>query len=116
LSGLPSVGRMSGHTPPQGVRKAAQRALRWIEQGRAGRNFTDTGRTRARQLAGGEAMSDQVVRTMDQYFRRHAVDKDAEGFTRGSEGFPSPGRVAWDAWGGDPGERWARREAEKVSS
>jgi hypothetical protein len=36
------------------------------------------------------------------------VDKKAPGFTRGTDGFPSPGRVAWDAWGGDPGERWVR--------
>jgi hypothetical protein len=42
------------------------------------------------------------------YFARHEVDKDAKGFKRGSEGFPSPGRVAWDAWGGDPGKRWVR--------
>lgn len=41
-------------------------------------------------------------------FKRHAVDKDAEGFTGGTDGFPSPGRVAWDAWGGDEGERWVR--------
>ncbi|GGF46236.1 hypothetical protein GCM10011519_20210 [Marmoricola endophyticus] len=43
---------------------------------------------------------------MQAYFKRHSVDKDAEGFTRGDDGFPSPGRVAWDAWGGDEGERW----------
>ena len=33
--------------------------------------------------------------------------QDAEGFYRGEDGYPSPGRVAWDAWGGDPGQRWA---------
>lgn len=104
---------MSGHTPPKGVQQAARRALRWIEDGKAGKNFTDTGRARARQLADGDSVSDEVVKKMDQYFRRHTVDKDAAGFKRGSEGFPSPGRVAWDAWGGDPGERWARREAGK---
>ncbi|MFL6172709.1 MAG: hypothetical protein ACJ716_07420 [Marmoricola sp.] len=36
---------------------------------------------------------------------RHTVDKDASGFER----YPSPGRVAWDAWGGDAGERWVGR-------
>lgn len=50
-------------------------------------------------------MSDDVVK-MKAYFTRHTVDKDAEGFTRGGDGYPSPGRVAWDAWGGDAGERW----------
>ena len=105
---------MSGRRPPKGVQQAAQRAVRWIEDGRAGRNFTATGRGRARQLADGDAVSDQDVRKMDQYFRRHAVDKEAAGFSRGGEGYPSPGRVAWDAWGGDPGRRWARSEAAKL--
>jgi hypothetical protein len=95
-----------GHQPPKGVQEAAQRAARWIDEGKAGKNFTDTGRTRARQLAQGDEVSDDVVRKMRQYFARHAVDKDAAGFKGGSEGFPSPGRVAWDAWGGDPGQRW----------
>mgnify|MGYP003352918980 CR=1 FL=1 len=95
-----------GHRPPKGVQEAAQRAVRWIEDGKAGKGFTDTGRRRASQLAGGSEVSDDVVRKMQAYFARHAVDKDAKGFSHGGEGFPSPGRVAWDAWGGDPGERW----------
>jgi hypothetical protein len=95
-----------GHRPPQGVQEAAQRAQRWIEDGKAGRNFTDVGRTRARQLAAGDEVSDEVVKKMQAYFARHTVDKDATGFSQGEDGFPSPGRVAWDAWGGDAGERW----------
>ncbi|UFN42959.1 hypothetical protein [Nocardioides okcheonensis] len=95
-----------GHQPPKDVQEAAQRAVRWIEDGKAGKGFTDTGRRRATQLAGGSEVSDDVVRKMQAYFSRHEVDKDAEGFSRGGDGFPSPGRVAWDAWGGDPGERW----------
>lgn len=105
---------MSDRRPPQGVRRAAQRAVLWIEAGKAGRNFTPTGRRRARQLADGEVVSDDVIRTMHQYFARHAVDKDAAGFRRSGSGFPSPGRVAWDAWGGDPGERWARTEVGRL--
>ena len=95
-----------GHQPPKGVQEAAQRAVRWIEDGKAGKNFTDTGRRRASQLAEGSDVSDEVVKKMQAYFARHSVDKDAEGFTQGGDGFPSPGRVAWDAWGGDAGERW----------
>ncbi len=94
------------HQPPQDVQEAAQRAQRWIEEGRAGKGFTDTGRRRASQLAKGDEVSDDVVKKMQAYFARHAVDKDAAGFTQGGDGFPSPGRVAWDAWGGDAGERW----------
>lgn len=105
---------MSERRPPQGVQQAAQRAVRWIEDGKVGRSFTATGRRRARQLADGETVSDQVVRKMDAYFRRHSVDRDAAGFTRGGEGYPSPGRVAWDAWGGDPGRRWASSEVRRL--
>lgn len=97
-----------GHTPPKGVQKVGKRAVGWIEDGKAGRNFTDVGRHRAHQLAGGESLSDADVKKMKAYFARHEVDKDAEGFKRGSAGFPSPGRVAWDAWGGDEGRRWVR--------
>ena len=98
----------SGHVPPKGVQKVGSRAVRWIEEGRAGRNFTAVGRHRAHQLADGDALSDADVKKMKAYFARHAVDKKASGFTYGTEGFPSPGRVAWDAWGGDAGERWVR--------
>ena len=94
-------------TPPKGVRQAAARAVRWIEDGRAGKGFTDTGRHRAHQLANGEDVDDDTLRRMHAYFSRHEVDKDATGFRRGDDGYPSPGRVAWDAWGGDPGKRWA---------
>ena len=95
-----------GHRPPKGVQEVGQRAVRWIEDGHAGKGFTDTGRHRAQQLADGEGLSDEQVTKMQAYFARHSVDKDAEGFTHGDDGFPSPGRVAWDAWGGDEGERW----------
>ena len=96
--------------PPKGVQEAAARALRWIEDGRAGKNFTDVGRTRAHQLAAGKDISDDILKRMHNYFQRHGVDKNADGFKGGTDGFPSPGRVAWDAWGGDAGERWAARE------
>ena len=94
---------------PKEVQVAAQRAVRWIKDGRAGQGFTDVGRARARQLAAGQAVSDDVITRMYSYFARHKVDKQAEGFNFGEAGFPSAGRVAWDAWGGDAGERWSKR-------
>ena len=39
-----------GHRPPKGVQNAARRAVKWIEDGKAGRNFTDVGNGRAHQL------------------------------------------------------------------
>lgn len=98
--------------PPKGVQETAQRAVRWIEEGHAGDNFTDTGRGRAHQLADAEEVDEETMRRMRAYFRRHEVDKEAEGFTGGEDGFPSPGRVAWDAWGGDAGQRWVESQLD----
>lgn len=105
-------------SPPDDVRAAAKRALVWISEGKAGSGFTDVGRKRASDLARGASISQETLVKMRAYFARHEVDARAEGFRAGEKGFPSPGRVAWDAWGGDPGRRWAnavlrRLEAKK---
>lgn len=97
---------MSTYKPPKLVQAAAARAVGWISEGKAGSGFTAVGRARASQLASGEPVSDETVNRMRSYFARHAVDKRAKGFNRGEPGYPTPGRVAWDAWGGDPGELW----------
>jgi hypothetical protein len=94
------------YTPPQGVREAARRALDWIEDGKAGSGFTPVGRRRAQQLAAGQNVSRDTVLRMKSFLARHAVDRKAEGFNRGEKGYPSPGRVAWDAWGGDEARTW----------
>lgn len=91
---------------PDGVQSAAKRALKWISEGKAGDGFTDVGRRRASQLAKGGSVSRDVVARMKSYFARHTNDRKAEGFNAGEKGYPSPGRVAWDAWGGDAGRTW----------
>lgn len=96
------------YSPPKGVQEAAQRALDWIADGKAGSGFTDVGRKRASDLARGAGVSMATVRRIKAYFDRHAVDKKATGFSSGEEGYPSPGRVAWDAWGGDAGYSWVK--------
>ena len=94
------------YSPPADVAVAAKRALQWIADGLAGAGFTDVGRARAVQLASGADVSADVVNRMISYFARHEVDKQAKGFSSGEDGFPSAGRVAWDAWGGDAGQSW----------
>ena len=103
------------YSPPQGVADAAKRALKWIDEGRAGSGFTAVGRRRASQLASGEDVSADVVNRMISYFARHEVDKQATGFSSGEEGFPTPGRVAWDAWGGDAGQSWVNGMDNKMA-
>jgi predicted RNA-binding protein len=95
------------NTPPKAVRTAARRALDWIGEGKAGGGFTSVGRARASQLASGESVSLETLKRMKSFFSRHEVDKNALGFSQGEKGYPSPGRVAWDAWGGDAGFAWA---------
>jgi len=87
---------------------AAKRALKWREEGKAKGAGTAVGWTRANQLASKENLSLETVKRMYSYFSRHEVDKKAKGFNSGEEGFPSKGRVMWDAWGGDSGYSWSR--------
>ena len=108
LTAIEPLSKAETFVPPQGVQEAAQRALDWIAEGHAGDGFTDTGRARAAQLARGDGVSEETVRRMAAFLARHAPSKDAEGFSAGEDGFPSPGRVAWDAWGGDPAVAWTR--------
>jgi len=104
------------YKPPQGVREAAQRAIEWIEAGLAGGGFTSVGRTRAGQLARGENISIDTLKRMKSFFSRHKVDGQALGFNRGEKGFPSAGRVSWDAWGGDAGFAWAESMVERYEN
>jgi len=105
--------------PTQAVANNAKRALAWISDGLAGSGFTSVGRNRANQLANRTPVSEDTVKRMRSYFARHEVDKQAEGFNSGEKGFPSAGRVAWDAWGGDAGNSWANSltlESDKKES
>ena len=100
-------------SPPKSVREAAQRAIEWIDKGFAGGGFTSVGRTRAGQLARGESVSIETLKRMKSFLSRHKVDGQALGFNRGEKGFPSAGRVSWDAWGGDAGFAWAESMVER---
>jgi hypothetical protein len=97
------------YSPPEGVRAEARRALKWIEEGHAGGGFTDTGRKRASDLARGAAVSLKTIKRMNSFLARHEVDKQGKGFSQGSDGYPSAGRVSWAAWGGDAGKSWAAK-------
>jgi hypothetical protein len=103
--GMP-ISEAASYKVPAGAQNAAKRALKWIAEGKAGSGFTDVGRRRASQLAAGGTISRSTVGRMRSYFARHEVDRRANGFFAGEKDYPSPGRVAWDAWGGDAGRTW----------
>lgn len=105
--------------PTDGMAEEAQRGLDWRKE--FNRGGTMVGVNRARQLINKQRLSVSTVLKMYSFFRRHEVDKQAEGFDRGEDGYPSAGRIAWALWGGDAGYTWAtakrkqiEREQEKI--
>lgn len=96
-----------GYKPTSGMKAAANRALKWKEDGKATGAGTSVGWTRAGQLSRGETLSLSTVKRMFSFFSRHEVDKKGEGFYDTSN--PSNGRIMWDAWGGDAGFSWSRK-------
>ncbi|CAB5220234.1 DNA-binding protein Dps [uncultured Caudovirales phage] len=105
------VNKGETYSPPMGVRSAARRALKMIADGQAGGGFTDVGRKRASDLAAGHSVSLDTVKRMHSFFARHEVDKQAKGWG-GPD--PTPGKVAWLAWGGDAGKAWADSIVNRV--
>ena len=98
--------------PPEAVAAAARRALeRRAQQPPSNRGMTPVGLARARQLLHRQELSPQTIDRMVSYFARHAVDK--QGFNRETYG---KGRQAWEGWGGDPGQRWARSIARRMDA
>lgn len=98
--------------PTQAMADEAQRGLDWrAEYGRGG---TEVGVARARDISNRADLSDETIGRMVSYFARHEVDKDAQGFRPGEDGYPSAGRIAWALWGGDPGKSWADKELAKI--
>ena len=101
-------------TPTEGMRTEAQRYRDWKDEGQAG--GTDVAARRASQILSGDELSPDTVVTMSAWFARHEVDKQGEGFSPGEDGYPSPGRVAWAAWGGDPGKTWSDRHVGHIQN
>lgn len=95
--------------PPKGVVEEFKRGVRWYEEGHGGSGLVPATIRWARRLARGEAITAAKVRKMRAWLARHEVDKKGEGFKPGEKGFPSPGRVAWALWGGDPAVTWSAK-------
>ena len=100
--------------PTEGMKVEAQRGLDWREE--FGRGGTRVGAVRARQIVAGENLSDETVKRMYSFFSRHEVDKQAEGFKQGEDGYPSNGRIAWALWGGDAGYRWSKTKVNQMKN
>ena len=98
--------------PTDGMREEAQRYRDWKAEGEAG--GTEVAARRASQILSGDELSPDTVIAMSAWFARHEVDKQGEGFSPGDDAYPSRGRVAWAAWGGDPGQTWSTNKADRI--
>jgi len=97
------------YEPPKGVAAAARRALDVRAQAApSARGLTPVGIARARDLGGRREVSLQTLRRILGYLSRHLVDKQGATWSERGKGW-----VAWHAWGGDAGARWAIRELRR---
>lgn len=103
---------MAENIPTDAMVEEAERGLAWRSE--FGRGGTEVGIARARDISNRKNLSDDTVVRMNSYFARHEVDKDAEGFRPGEDGYPSNGRIAWALWGGDAGQTWAARKVQEM--
>lgn len=94
------------YKPTDGMKQDAQRGLDWRSE--FGRGGTEIGIARARDIVNDRNLSESTVKRMFSFFSRHEVDKEAQGFRPGEDGYPSNGRIAWALWGGDAGFAWSR--------
>jgi hypothetical protein len=98
--------------PTSGMVTEAQRGLDWRDD--LERGGTAVGIARARDIVNRKRLSPSTVKRMASFFARHEVDKRAEGFRPGEDGYPSNGRIAWALWGGDAGQRWAESKVRQI--
>ena len=100
--------------PTDAMSTEAQRGLNWRREFKRG--GTEIGVARANQLTNKENLSPDTVQRMYSYFSRHEVDKQGKGFKKGSEGYPSAGRIAWALWGGDAGFGWSKKVWNQIQT
>tara|TARA_R110001592_G_scaffold70003_6_gene214638 strand:+ start:2741 stop:4372 length:1632 start_codon:yes stop_codon:yes gene_type:complete len=94
-------------TIPKGAKEEAKRGLEWRKE--YGRGGTSVGVNSARYIANNTTAGAEKVRHIAKYFPRHEVDKRAEGWRQGEDGYPSNGRIAWALWGGEAGKVWSQK-------
>jgi hypothetical protein len=103
------------YSPPAAAKKAAKIALDWKDKyGDEVTAMTQTGWTRARQLANGDKLSLDIVKRMAAFNRHKQNSKIAAEFK--DTPWKDNGHVAWLGWGGDAGIEWAIEITNKLKS
>lgn len=101
-------------TIPKGAKEEAERGLNWVKE--FNRGGTNVGRSSARYIKNNMSATPEKVRKIAKYFPRHEVDKQAEGYSPGEDGYPSNGRIAWALWGGEAGKSWSQKLVKAMNS
>jgi len=100
--------------PTDEMAQEATRGLEWRRE--FNRGGTEIGVARARDISNRATLSPETIGRMVSYFARHEVDKQAQGFRPGEDGYPSAGRIAWALWGGDAGQSWANSKQKQLEA
>lgn len=106
---------------PDYVAESARRGLKWHAEGKSGDGVTDQTINEARAMAGGNVSEDKV-RRMGPWFRRHRPDMDAPKNKPENENFPGAGAVAWALWGGPTSSNimrtaeWAEAQVNRLDN
>lgn len=100
--------------PSEEMAREATRGLEWRRE--FNRGGTEIGVARARDISNRATLSPDTIGRMVSYFARHEVDKQAQGFRPGEDGYPSAGRIAWALWGGDAGQSWANSKQKQLEA
>jgi hypothetical protein len=104
---------------PDYVSSAARRGLEWHAEGKSGDGVTDKTLREAREMADG-SVSEDKLRRMGPWFRRHEGDMDAPNNKPSGKDFPGAGAVAWALWGGPTSgdimrtAEWAEAKVEQL--
>lgn len=101
---------------PAYVSRNAERGLKLHEEGRTGDGIQPATIREARDMVEG-AISEDKVRRMGPWFRRHKADLDApKNSDPNDPGYPGAGLAAWLLWGGDSNGSWRAAEwAERTT-
>lgn len=102
--------------PPKAVVSELKKGLKWHEEGHSGDGLKSETVSWARRMSNGTPISPDKARKMRAWLARHESDKSGEGFSPGEDGYPSPGRVAWALWGGDPAKGWSNKLVQQMEA
>lgn len=92
-----------------GIKNNAKKVLEYVDKNGWGNCGTNTGKTRANQLAKGEPISLDTIKRMYSYLSRH--EKDLESSKSYGDGC---GKLMYDSWGGKAALGWSRNKLREL--